>query len=215
MATQAQQEANQANSQHSTGPKTSEGKAKSSANNIRHGLTGRFFVLESENGEDYQRLLERLCNEHAPDSYTELILVESMAQHHWLRQRALFFQHCLLDGGGVFGELTLKATSLYLRYEAAHERAFSRCLADLLKIRTIRRKELIGFESCRHKEVEHKRQTDLHIPRVRLAQARVEAQDLLNESRKLRNQRLEKQHVPSTAPKNAVAEQQQPLKTAA
>ncbi len=40
MSTQAQILANQANSLHSSGPKTEEGKAISSKNNFRHGLTG-------------------------------------------------------------------------------------------------------------------------------------------------------------------------------
>ena len=39
MASPAQIHANQVNAQNSTGPKTAEGKARASRNNLRHGLT--------------------------------------------------------------------------------------------------------------------------------------------------------------------------------
>ena len=44
-------EQNRANAQHSTGPKSEEGKTKSSRNATRHGLTGKQVVI---NGEDQQ-----------------------------------------------------------------------------------------------------------------------------------------------------------------
>jgi hypothetical protein len=58
MSTQSQQNANQANSKLSTGPKTEAGKAVSSQNNYQHGLAGnptgrRFYVLEFESQEEY------------------------------------------------------------------------------------------------------------------------------------------------------------------
>jgi len=43
MTTEAQIRANQANAQHSTGPKTEEGKTISARNNLRVGLTGGYF----------------------------------------------------------------------------------------------------------------------------------------------------------------------------
>lgn len=48
MATAAQTLANQANAQHSTGPKTAEGKAKASENNIKHGLCLGILVLSPD-----------------------------------------------------------------------------------------------------------------------------------------------------------------------
>jgi hypothetical protein len=53
MATAAQVNANQVNAQKSTGPTTEAGKAKSSANAVKTGLTGRIIMMS---GEDCRRL---------------------------------------------------------------------------------------------------------------------------------------------------------------
>ena len=74
--TPAQFAANQANSQKSTGPQTSEGKAASSQNNFRHGLCGAFVIQCWENAEDYLTLLDGLRDEHQPTTPTEALLVE-------------------------------------------------------------------------------------------------------------------------------------------
>ena len=60
MGTEAQLKANQANAQHSTGPKSPEGKAAVSQNNFRHGLSGYFQVLPWEKQEEFDELLEDL-----------------------------------------------------------------------------------------------------------------------------------------------------------
>ncbi len=52
MSTPAQVQANQANAQHSTGPRTEEGKARASRNNTRHGLTLGVLTMSPE---------ERVC----------------------------------------------------------------------------------------------------------------------------------------------------------
>ena len=50
---EAQLAANQANAQLSTGPKSAEGKAKSSLNAVRTGLTGKTILLPSDDAEAY------------------------------------------------------------------------------------------------------------------------------------------------------------------
>jgi hypothetical protein len=61
MSTPAQNAANQANSQLSTGPTIEAGKAASSLNHFKYGLTGTSFaVLPWENEEDYDTLLAAL-----------------------------------------------------------------------------------------------------------------------------------------------------------
>jgi hypothetical protein len=45
--TETRAEINRANSQHSTGPKTPEGKKRISLNALRHGLTGQVVVMTS------------------------------------------------------------------------------------------------------------------------------------------------------------------------
>ncbi len=50
MATEAQTNANRANSQKSTGPRTAEGKAAVSQNAVKHGLFGHEAVIMAKTG---------------------------------------------------------------------------------------------------------------------------------------------------------------------
>ncbi len=80
-----------------------------------------------------------------------------------------------------------RSLSLYIRYQTTNERAFSKCLNDLLKLRCERRKEQIGFESqklalaehSRKQQIENRKQ-DLHKCDIWLAEAKAEHQELLN-----------------------------------
>ncbi|HEX4228306.1 MAG TPA: hypothetical protein VHZ07_06530 [Bryobacteraceae bacterium] len=189
MSNSAQISANQANAQHSTGPVTDTGKAASSQNRRIHpgcrrvslsaisplgeGFTGRFGLMKDENGEEYTALIKALYDEHQPATVTESILVEKMAQHFWTAQRAIRLQSI------SFGdEDHPKQLALYLRYQTTHDRAFHKCLSDLLKLRAERRKALesekkaeIGFESQKRKE-------ELHEARVRLLNAQAENKEM-------------------------------------
>jgi hypothetical protein len=186
MPTQAQIAANQANAELSTGPKTEEGKAVSSRNHTSHGLTYKgvaFFLLPWENAEECDWLVIDLKREYGPKSATETILVERMAQHHWLRNRAVLLQtHAFDDDGG----LDEKRLALFLRYQTTHERAFHKCLNDLLKLRAEKRKQEIGFEAQKQKKEEHTRKEEKHEMakechkwEVSLAEAKVDYQQLL------------------------------------
>ena len=84
MPTDEQIQANRANAQHSTGPRTPEGKARSSANRTTHALTGRHAVLPTESPAAFDQLLANLRAEWNPQSETESQQVELLA-HHWWR----------------------------------------------------------------------------------------------------------------------------------
>ena len=131
-------EINRANAQHSSGPVTREGKAKSCLNHFKHGFCGQFSVLPSESQDEFDSLFAALHRDHQPANLTEQILVERMAQHHWLGQRAIRLQTALLSNDQAFAE-NEKTFSLYLRYQTANERAFSKCLHDLLKLKSAQR----------------------------------------------------------------------------
>lgn len=81
MTTQAQRAANRRNAQLSTGPKTAEGKQAVSRNNFRHGLAGVFRLVSWEDPAEFDDLVSLLRAEHQPQTPTEQILVERMAQH--------------------------------------------------------------------------------------------------------------------------------------
>jgi len=162
MSTRAQIAANQANAEKSTGPQTEEGKAASSHNRASHGLSyvnTYFFLLPCESSYAYDNLLMDLRNEHSPMTRTEDTLVERMAQHHWLRCRAEFFESKCFDEVGNVDE---KRLALYIRYRTSHERAFHKWFNELLKLRAERRKVEIGFESQKRVKEDHTRKQEKH-----------------------------------------------------
>ena len=185
MSTEAQIAANRANAELSSGPKTEEGKAASSRNHTSHGLSyanGIFFILACESVEAYSLLLANLHHEHRPDTETERMLVDRMAQHHWLRCRAEGLESGCFREDGTVNE---KGLALYIRYRTSHERAFHKCLNELLKLRAEKRKTEIGFESQKRVKEEHTRKQekqqmakDRHKWDVLLAEAKVDHQVL-------------------------------------
>ena len=198
--TPAQLAANRSNAQHSTGPKTEAGKAISSLNNFRHGLTGKFMILDWEDGAEFDELAQNLREEHQPATPTETLLVEDMAQHHWLKQRAIRLQQTTMDRQSPACEHQ-KELALYLRYQTTHERAFHKSLTQLLKLRAEKRKGRLdeaalsqraedsknGFESQERKRNEEtrrqaneNRRQELHKWKALFAQAEVDHRVLLN-----------------------------------
>src|SRR3954449_3943860 len=79
--------ANRANAQLSTGPTTIEGKAKSSLNAVKAGLTGRTVLLPSEDAALYQAHVERFQQELQPVGEREAQLVQSLADTQWRLDR--------------------------------------------------------------------------------------------------------------------------------
>ncbi len=79
---------NRANAQHSTGPRTPEGKAASSQNAFKHGLSiQRHAVLRDEDPAAYAQLLDELREIYEPRSRREDLAVEDVAQCRWALQR--------------------------------------------------------------------------------------------------------------------------------
>jgi hypothetical protein len=164
--------ANQANSQLSTGPATEAGKAASCLNNFKYGLTGSSFsVLPWENEEDYDTLLAALRTSLIPSDPLEQLLVEKMAQHQWLSQRALVLQQMRFrrDVPDCDNE---KKLALYLRYQTTRERAYHKYFDQLLKLRSQTRRNEIRFESQRAREADEARKQEAHEARVRVADAK-------------------------------------------
>lgn len=131
-------------------------------------------------------MLAGFTADHQPTNHTEHVLVERMAQHQWLIQRALHLQTLAFEKFAD-AEDHQRSLALYLRYQTTNERAFSKCLNDLLKLRSEKRKEQIGFESHQLQQAEHarkhsieNRKLDLHKMDVWLAEAKAEHQELLN-----------------------------------
>ena len=99
MSTPNRTEINRANAQHSTGPKTPEGKKHSSLNALRHGLTGQIIVMPTEDLHAYQLHLKSFTDEYHPKGATESHLVQALADTSWRLNRVAALETNLLTLG--------------------------------------------------------------------------------------------------------------------
>src|SRR5580658_4914617 len=99
MSTPSRIAINRANAQHSTGPKTPEGKQKSSLNALRHGLTGQIVVMPTEDLAAYRRHLDSFTEEYTPKGATESNLVQALADTSWRLNRVAALETNLLTLG--------------------------------------------------------------------------------------------------------------------
>jgi len=90
---------NRENAQHSTGPKTEEGKRKSSLNALRHGLSGQIVVMPAEDMGAYHQHLHSFTNEYQPQGATESTLVQFLAETAWRLHRVAALETNLLTLG--------------------------------------------------------------------------------------------------------------------
>jgi hypothetical protein len=82
--TEAVREANRANAQSSTGPRTKQGKSNSSHNALRHGILARKVVLDTHEERAELRELRHACKrELSPEGLLDKFLVEEIASLMW------------------------------------------------------------------------------------------------------------------------------------
>jgi hypothetical protein len=108
MATAAQIQANRANAQKSTGPRTPEGKETASQNAVTHGLLAREGIIRGEDEEQYREHAETLMTQLSALSPLEEILADRIIDLTWRLKRAA------QDQDAVFA-------ALYEKQEAAQE----------------------------------------------------------------------------------------------
>jgi hypothetical protein len=97
MASEAQVQANRANAQKSTGPRTPEGKAVVAQNAVRHGLAARLEVIRGEDQAEFDRHREEMLAELAPVGARESMLAERVVGLSWRLQRAGRLQNEVFD----------------------------------------------------------------------------------------------------------------------
>lgn len=83
MATDAKIAANQRNAQLSTGPTSEAGRAKSSLNAVKTGLTGRTVLLPSDDAALYEQHLQSFLTRWNPVGDEERNFVQSLADTEW------------------------------------------------------------------------------------------------------------------------------------
>src|SRR5690348_13817255 len=140
---------NRANAQHSSGPKTDEGKRRSAMNAFRHGLTGQLMMLPAEELVAYKHHCQVFLKKHQPADEYEARLVQVLADTAWRLMRVPAIESSILAYGAKFyeggeeGDIRVSvATALECRnqakalanitlYEQRLTRQFERTLAQL------------------------------------------------------------------------------------
>jgi len=139
-----------ANGARSLGPKTPQGKRRSSQNAIRHGLLAKCLVLANESREGFEALLDQHLSRLSPADGVELGFVEEMVSASWRLRRIWAMETRLLDDavrsqqspdelGRIAAAFSQLANSPQLglihRYETRLHTIYQRSLHNLLLLR--------------------------------------------------------------------------------
>jgi len=140
MASPAQINANQANAQLSTGPRTAAGKARVAQNAVRHGLTARHLVIRDDEQEAFATLHQSLLEDLDPQGALETIAFHELLHAAWNLQR--FSRIEAEVSVGTPEDFTDPATTAVLdrlsRYQSRAQRAFYKAQAELRVLQTNR-----------------------------------------------------------------------------
>ena len=92
MTTQAQVHANRHNAQHSTGPRTSNGKAIASGNALTHGLLAREVIVADEDQSCFRERRDAMHAHLNPQGALEDMLVERIVECAWRLRRVGYIE---------------------------------------------------------------------------------------------------------------------------
>ena len=144
MASAAQIVANQANAQHSTGPRTEEGKQHSAQNATKHGLCGRQVVILPGEEDAFSAHLDGLSADLQPLGALEETLFQQIVHASWNLRRCriaeaqLFAQSSDLTMDPLLddkNEAKLRRIDIYARRAQS---AFHRAVSELRALQTER-----------------------------------------------------------------------------
>jgi len=132
--------ANTANAQHSTGPRTPEGLARSSQNARTHGLTARDVIVAADEREEFGQLLNSYQTGVAPQGAIQLTLFDELVAAAWNLRRIRRMETALCSSASSEellndDELQKKLDRL-ARHQTRIERTFHRSLKELKALQT-------------------------------------------------------------------------------
>ena len=141
MNSAARQTANAANARLSTGPRTDEGKARSSQNARTHGLTSAQLVIAAEDRQEFDELHAQLQSDVAPQGAIQQTLFDELAAAAWNLRRIRRMEAELTASAQTYRDilddpdLTAKLDRL-ARHHTRIERSFHRSLRELKSLQT-------------------------------------------------------------------------------
>ena len=146
----------------SRGPKTPQGRAISSMNAYSHGLTAKTLILQSEDPDQFAKMLNSYFDYLQPTNPIEVDLIADMVAARWRLRRIWRFETAMIDiemdaqspdfekrfgkydedmrGGAAFSSLADKSRGLStaLRYDIHLSRTYRRSLQELYRLRGTR-----------------------------------------------------------------------------
>ncbi len=141
MLSEARQTANLANARLSTGPRTDDGKARSSQNARKHGLTATQLVIAAEDREEFEELLAQFQTDIQPQGALQQMLFDQLVAAAWNLRRIRRMEAELTASAQSYldildnPELTAKLDRL-ARHQTRFERSFHRSLRELKSLQT-------------------------------------------------------------------------------
>jgi len=140
MATAAQILANQANSQLSTGPRTTEGRTRSANNALKHGLASDQLIVRGDETQLFAETKAELLASLAPQGAAEMAVFNDILRARWNMERIQRLECDLFDG--LNDPLQNEANAAQLdrleRYYTRWERTFYRAMKELRQLHTDR-----------------------------------------------------------------------------
>jgi hypothetical protein len=124
-----QQQANQQNSQKSTGPTTPQGKQAIRFNALTYGLRTLETLLPRENAAEYSRLWDELEADWQPKTRTERCYLETMVTSQWLLRRIAEGERQIYTIADL--EHRFKMLAYVYKQRAQLERSFRTAVADM------------------------------------------------------------------------------------
>ncbi len=135
MASPAQALANHANAQHSTGPLTPAGKARSSENATKLGLFCRRDTVPAESRQAYADLTDDLLAQLNPQSRIEEVLVREIISASWRMERCAQIE---ANSNLEYQPLDSQENNAIERARTSAFRILQRALAELSRVQTNR-----------------------------------------------------------------------------
>ena len=133
--------ANAANAKLSTGPKTEDGKAKSSRNALKHGLTAQDVVVEPGREAEFEAYRDALQQDLGPEGAAEMEFFNRLVHAGWTLQRIREIESAMMREGildPLLDESETKTLDRMLRYHTTFERTYNRSLKELRILQTNR-----------------------------------------------------------------------------
>ena len=136
-ASEAQVAANRANAQLSTGPRSAEGKQRSSLNAMKHGLTGRTVLLPKEDPEEHKKFSRRIINSLKAETPEEEELAQVIADQYWRLRRMAAIEDKLMEQE----EATIQDFNTLSIYQQRITRVLHEAKRDLREMQAERKRQ--------------------------------------------------------------------------